>query len=82
MLPAHRAAGVGRALLAAVAARVRERGGERLEWCALDWTSSPSASTAASARSTMDQWITHRLDGEALERMADEGAGRSPGERR
>ena len=35
--PAHRGAGVGRALLAAVAARMRERGGERLEWAALDW---------------------------------------------
>ena len=36
-VPAHRGAGVGRALLSAVAARVRERGGERLEWAALDW---------------------------------------------
>ena len=35
--PAHRRAGVGKALLSAVAARVRERGGERLEWAALDW---------------------------------------------
>ena len=35
--PEHRGGGVGRALLAAVAARVRERGGERLEWSALDW---------------------------------------------
>ena len=33
--PDHRRAGVGRALLAAVAARARERGGERLEWAAL-----------------------------------------------
>ncbi len=35
--PSSRGAGVGRALLAAVAARVRESGGERLEWAALDW---------------------------------------------
>jgi GNAT superfamily N-acetyltransferase len=32
--PPHRGAGVGRALLAAVAARARERGGQRLEWVA------------------------------------------------
>ena len=35
--PACRKSGVGRALLAAVAARTRERGGQRLEWSALDW---------------------------------------------
>ena len=35
--PSHRGEGVGRALLEAVRARVRERGGERLEWAALDW---------------------------------------------
>jgi GNAT superfamily N-acetyltransferase len=35
--PAQRRGGVGHALLAAVAARLRERGGERLEWAALDW---------------------------------------------
>src|SRR5271170_1429906 len=35
--PVHRGAGVGRALLAAVAARADEDGGKRLEWAALDW---------------------------------------------
>src|SRR5262249_19718730 len=30
--PQHRKAGAGKALLAAVAAKLRERGGERLEW--------------------------------------------------
>ncbi len=35
--PEHRKGGAGKALLAAVAARLREGGGERLEWAALDW---------------------------------------------
>ena len=35
--PDSRRAGVGGALLAAVAARLLERGGQRLEWSALDW---------------------------------------------
>ena len=37
MRPDSRGEGVGKALLEAVAARVRERDGERLEWAALDW---------------------------------------------
>jgi hypothetical protein len=31
---------------------------------------------------TMGEWITHRLDGEALARVAGEPAGRSPEKRR
>ena len=64
--PAHRGEGVGRALLAAVAAHVREHGGERLEWAALDWNELALGFYRGSARTTMDEWITHRLDGEAL----------------
>jgi GNAT superfamily N-acetyltransferase len=80
--PAHRGAGVGRALLGAVAARVRERGGERLEWAALDWNELALGFYRSLGARTMDEWITHRLHGDALERMAGEGADRAPGERR
>src|SRR5438067_5827067 len=76
--PAHRGAGVGRALLAAVAARVRERGGERLEWAALDWNELALGFYRGIGAQTMREWITHRLDGEALARVAAEhcpGAG-------
>ena len=42
-------------------------------------TSSRSASTGGWARETMDGWITHRLIGEGLERLALEAdAGESP----
>ena len=51
--PSHRREGVGRALLAAVAARVRERGGERLEWAALDWNELALGFYRGSARATM-----------------------------
>ena len=76
--PAYRRAGVGRALLAAVAAKLRERGGERLEWAALDWNELALGFYRAIGASTMNEWITHRLDGEALARVAAEhcpGAG-------
>jgi len=72
--PAHRGEGVGKALLAVVAARVRERGGERLEWAALDWNELALGFYRRIGAQTMNEWITHRLDGEALERVAAEGA--------
>ncbi len=75
--PAHRRAGVGRALLAAVAARVRERGGERLEWAALDWNELALGFYRGLGARTMDQWITHRLLGEPLAQLAGE-AGEKP----
>jgi GNAT superfamily N-acetyltransferase len=70
--PAHRRAGVGRALLAAVAARLRERGGERLEWSALTWNELALGFYRGLGAETMDDWITHRLGGEPLERLAAE----------
>jgi GNAT superfamily N-acetyltransferase len=72
--PAHRRGGVGRALLAAVAARVRERGGERLEWAALDWNELALGFYRSIGAQTMGEWITHRLVGQELARLAGESA--------
>jgi GNAT superfamily N-acetyltransferase len=69
----HRGAGVGKALLSAVAVRMRERGGERLEWAALDWNEPALGFYRKIGAATMNEWITHRLDGEARERLAAEG---------
>jgi GNAT superfamily N-acetyltransferase len=66
----HRGTGIGRALLSAVAAHVRERGGKRLEWAALDWNEPALGFYRRLGASTMGEWITHRLDGDALERVA------------
>jgi GNAT superfamily N-acetyltransferase len=68
--PAHRREGVGRALLAAVAARLRERGGQRLEWAALDWNEPALRFYSGLRAQTMPEWITHRLAGEDLNRLA------------
>ncbi len=70
--PAHRRAGVGRALLAAVAARLREHGGARLEWAALDWNEPALSFYSVLGARTMPEWITHRLVGEDLDRLAGE----------
>jgi GNAT superfamily N-acetyltransferase len=71
--PAARGEGVGKALLSAVAALVRERGGERLEWAALDWNELALGFYRRIAAQTMNEWITHRLDGEALSSVAAQG---------
>ena len=80
--PLHRNAGVGRALLSAVAACVRERGGERLEWAALDWNELALGFYRRLGARPMGEWITHCLPGDALARLADEGSERPGGERR
>jgi GNAT superfamily N-acetyltransferase len=68
--PNGRGEGVGKALLEAVAALVRERGGERLEWAALDWNELALGFYRRIGATTMNEWITHRLDGEALSDLA------------
>lgn len=80
--PAYRGAGVGRALLASVAARLRERGGERLEWSALDWNELALGFYRRLGAQTMDQWITHRLIGDELTQLAGEAAALTAADRR
>jgi GNAT superfamily N-acetyltransferase len=74
VLPEHRGAGVGRALLAAVAGRVGE--GARLEWAALDWNELALGFYRGIGARTMDGWTSLRLDGEALASLAAESADR------
>jgi GNAT superfamily N-acetyltransferase len=80
--PAHRQSGAGRALLAAVAARARERGAERLEWSALDWNELALGFYRGLGAQRMDEWVTHRLVGDALRNLAAESTERSASERR
>jgi GNAT superfamily N-acetyltransferase len=68
--PSHRKAGAGRALLASVAGRLRERGGERLEWAALDWNELALGFYRGLGAQAMSGWITHRLVGDDLKALA------------
>jgi GNAT superfamily N-acetyltransferase len=70
--PQHRKAGVGRAMLAAVAAALEERGGQRLEWSALDWNELALDFYRGLGAEQMGNWITHRLMGEKLQALAGE----------
>jgi GNAT superfamily N-acetyltransferase len=78
--PAHRGAGLGRALLAALAAVCVERGYGRLEWAVLDWNTPSIDFYRALGAVPMDEWTTFRLDGDALARLgvsAEAGPGPS-----
>jgi GNAT superfamily N-acetyltransferase len=70
---AHRRAGVGGALLARVAATAIERGCARLEWTVLTWNAPALDFYAKLGAERMHEWQTHRLDGEALARVARGG---------
>lgn len=73
--PEHRRAGVGGALLAEVAAIAVQRGCARLEWAALDWNVPALEFYEKLGATRLAEWVMHRLDGEALHRVA--GGGRA-----
>jgi GNAT superfamily N-acetyltransferase len=74
--PEHRGFGVGRGLLAAVARRTGELGGKRLEWAALDWNEPALGFYERLGAHTLNDWLTHRLDGDALAQLAGEHSAR------
>lgn len=69
--PEWRGHGAGKALLAALAARAIERGCPRLQWAVLDWNQPAIAFYRTLGAELMDSWRTCRLDGEALQRLAE-----------
>jgi GNAT superfamily N-acetyltransferase len=68
--PAHRGDGLGRALLATLAAVCAERGYARLEWSVLDWNEPSIGFYRKLGAVPMDGWTTFRLHGEALAALA------------
>ena len=68
--PACRGRGIGKALLAAVAAIAVERGCGRLEWSVLDWNAPAIGFYRALGARPMDEWTVYRIDEEPLRRLA------------
>lgn len=69
--PAARGLGLGRALLAALAAEVVALGGGRLDFNVLDWN--PARDFYARLGSErLESWTVHRLTGQALAELAAE----------
>jgi GNAT superfamily N-acetyltransferase len=68
--PEARGLGAGKALLAGLARRCVDEGLTRLEWAVLDWNAPSIAFYDALGASAKSEWITRRLSGEALIRLA------------
>jgi GNAT superfamily N-acetyltransferase len=71
--PEARGKGYGKALLAKLAAIAKERECGRVEWAVLDWNEPSIHFYKSLGAVPLDDWITFRLTGEALERLAVTG---------
>lgn len=67
--PDFRGHGLGRSLLAHLAAKAKAAGGF-LEWQVLDWNAPSIAFYKSLGAKPVDAWLNYRLDGEGLERLA------------
>ena len=68
--PAHRGAGIGKALLQRLAALTLERGGGRFEWRVLDWNEPSIRFYESLGAAVMKEWLLVRLTGQPLEQLA------------
>ena len=69
--PEFRGLGIGRALLEKVAAIAVEKDCPRLQWEVLDWNTPAIDFYRAMGGELMDEWTNVRIQGEALERLAE-----------
>jgi len=73
----HRGRGVGRALLAAVAALAVERDCPRVDWAVLDWNTKAMDFYEGLGATRQGGWLAYGLEGERLAALASE-AGNTP----
>ena len=71
VFPEHRAKGVGRALLARLAAIAVQRGCGRFEWAVLDWNADAIRFYESLGAQPMSEWTVYRVTGDALGRLAE-----------
>lgn len=70
VLPEFRGKGVGKALIAAVAAQAQAEGCRRLEWAVLDWNQPAIDFYRSLGGEFLDEWRTVRLAGARLAALA------------
>ena len=68
--PAFRRRGIGKALMARLAARCVNEGWARFEWAVLDWNAPSIAFYKSIGADVMDKWRICRLSGKALQDFA------------
>jgi GNAT superfamily N-acetyltransferase len=71
VLPEHRGAGIGRAILRDLARRALAAGCARLEWSVLDWNLPAVNFYRAIGATPMDEWTVQRMDRGALAALAE-----------
>ena len=79
VMPEFRGRGLGKALLARVAARAVEQGFDRLRWDVLEWNQTAIDFYRSIGARSLSDWRIMRVAGEALESLA---SGAEAGERR
>ncbi|MDT0498650.1 GNAT family N-acetyltransferase [Algiphilus sp. W345] len=65
--------GIGKALLARLAALAVERGCGRFEWSVLDWNAPSIAFYESLGAKKLSEWHVYRLSGDALQALARDG---------
>lgn len=74
--PEYRGRGYGKKLLQELAKETKRIGGQRLEWSVLKWNEPSIKFYKAIGARPMDEWMTMRVDDEALDKMAgNQGSG-------
>ena len=68
--PQHRGSGLGKALVATLAAVCAERGYGRLEWWVLRWNAPSIGFYDSIGGQPTDEWLTYRLEGRDLDALA------------
>ncbi|HTY70890.1 MAG TPA: GNAT family N-acetyltransferase [Actinomycetes bacterium] len=68
--PQHRGSGLGRALLAALAAECVSRRLTRLQWWVLDWNAPSIGFYRSLGAQAMDEWTVMRISGASLDDLA------------
>ena len=68
--PEHRKQRIGLALMQALAREAKERGCGRFLWQVLDWNEPALRFYESLGATVLREWLTVRVDGEALDRLA------------
>ena len=70
--PEMRGKGIGKVLILYLANLAKKRGCGRFEWWVLDWNKSAIQFYHSIGAKPMDEWTVQRVDGEALDQLANE----------
>ncbi len=68
--PGHRGRGFGKAMLTHLARRAASEGARYIDWFVLDWNRGSIAFYESAGAEPVQGWLSYRLSGEALSRLA------------